>query len=282
MESSSDRHWLLGEPGWWGKSDAPPPDFRKGELSPPLEWVSTTPRIGNFGWCRQRLRPLAWPLLRPLAWAPFFLFLSAVPLALPGSTPNDQLTSMLFFLISWGLVIVPLSLARNAQPMSSISLIKLPVDWLSLALGSAIFLLHLSIDPKIGWLAYAVYWVAYVRTIQLVQAVMMVPPARFLLPVEPEEWGGDLEPPWEISSEKWAPRELASANFTNGELVLSGSSRSGQKFLALAFVHKSGFVQDPFHEGSSKEPGLTDLLSKNLPMVGGEWPGSLLPVIEEE
>lgn len=276
-----DRHWLLGEPAWWGsKSD--PPDFRTGELSPEESWVSTTPRIGNFGWCRQRLRPLAWPLLRPLAWAPFFLIMAAVPLALPGRTPDDQLTSLLFFSICWTLVIIPLSLARNSQPMSSGSLLSLPVDWYSLALASVIFPLHILMDAKIGWISYAIYWVAYLRTIHFVQAVMIVPPSRFLLPLSPKDWEGDLENPWKIFSKKWSSRKLASVKLTNGEIVLSGAHRSGQTFLALAFVHVSGFLQDPFHEGLSKEPGLSDLLSKNLPFTGREWPNYLLPVTEEE
>ena len=282
MEASLDRHWLLGEPGWWKNSGALPPDFRAGELPPPLPWVSTTPRVGNFGWCRQRMRPLVWPLLRPLAWAPLFLFLSAIPLALPGRTPNDQITSMFFFSISWGLVFLPILFARNAQPMSSESLLSLPVDWASLALASAIFPLHLSIDPRIGWLSYAIYWVAYVRTVQLVQAAMMTPPARFLLPIEPDDWSGELGPPWEISSTKWSRKRLASVDLPNGAVVLSGSSRSGHDFLSLAFVHRSGFVQDPFHERSIAESGLAELLAHPLEVVGREWPASLLPSPEEE
>ena len=277
-----DRHWLLGEPGWWKNSGALPPDFRAGELPPTLPWVSTTPRVGNFGWCRQRMRPLVWPLLRPLAWAPLFLFLSAIPLALPGRTPNDQITSMFFFSISWGLVFLPILFARNAQPMSSESLLSLPVDWASLALASAIFPLHLSIDPRIGWLSYAIYWVAYVRTVQLVQAAMMTPPARFLLPIEPDDWSGELGPPWEISSTKWSRKRLASVDLPNGAVVLSGSSRSGHDFLSLAFVHRSGFVQDPFHERSIAESGLAELLAHPLEVVGREWPASLLPSPEEE
>ena len=277
-----DRHWLLGEPGWWKNSGALPPDFRAGELPPPLPWVSTTPRVGNFGWCRQRMRPLVWPLLRPLAWAPLFLFLSAIPLALPGRTPNDQITSMFFFSISWGLVFLPILFARNAQPMSSEALLSLPVDWASLALASAIFPLHLSIDPRIGWLSYAMYWVAYVRTVQLVQAAMMTPPARFLLPIEPDDWSGELGPPWEISSTKWSRKRLASVDLPNGAVVLSGSSRSGHDFLSLAFVHRSGFVQDPFHERSIAESGLAELLAHPLEVVGREWPASLLPSPEEE
>ena len=282
MEASLDRNWLLGEPGWWKNSDEIPPDFRAGELPPPLPWVSTTPRVGNFGWCRQRMRPLVWPLLRPLAWAPLFLFLSAIPLALPGRRPNDQITSMFFFSISWGLVFLPILFARNAQPMSEESLLSLPVDWVSLALASAIFPLHLSIDPRIGWLSYAMYWVAYVRTVQLIQAAMMTPPARFLLPIEPDDWSGELGPPWEISSAKWSRKRLASVDLPNGTVVLSGSSRSGQDFLSLAFVHRSGFVQDPFHERSLAESGLAELLAHPLEVVGREWPDSLLPTSEEE
>ena len=282
MEASLDRHWLLGEPGWWKKSDEAPPDFRAGELPPPLPWVSTTPRVGNFGWCRQRMRPLVWPLLRPLAWAPLFLFLSAIPLAIPGRTPDDQVTSMFFFSISWGLVFLPIVFARNAQPMSEGSLLSLPVDWVSLALASAIFPLHLSIDPRIGWLSYALYWVAYARTVQLVQEAMTTPPARFLLPIEPDDWSGELGPPWEISSVKWSRRRLASVDLPNGAVVLSGSSRSGHDFLSLAFVHRSGFVQDPFHERPSAESGLAELLAHPLEVVGREWPDSLLPSSEEE
>ncbi|MCH1592019.1 MAG: hypothetical protein L7R66_03395 [Candidatus Thalassarchaeaceae archaeon] len=244
--------------------------------------MSTTPRVGNFGWCRQRMRPLAWSLLWPLAWSPLFLMLTAIPLALPGRTPNDQIISLTFFSIAWGLVILPILFSRNSQPMSDGSLLALPVDWISLTLASVVFPLHLSIDPRIGWISYALYWVAYIRTIQLVQVAMMTPPARFLLPIEPEDWDGGLDSPWEIDSSTWSRKRLASVKYPNGRLTLSGSARSGQNFLSLAFVHKSGFVQDPFHECSSKEPGLSELLAHSLQVVGRAWPQSLLHISEEE
>ncbi len=282
MEASLDGNWLLGEPGWWGKAGGPAPDFLPGELSPPMSWVSTTPRIGNFGWCRQRLRPLAWPLLRPLAWAPLFLLLTAIPLAVPGKTPDDQVVSAVFFSVAWGLVILPLLFSRNSQPMSGGSLISLPVDWLSFASALVIFILHLVIDPMLGWISYGLFWLSYFRTIQLVQNAMMTPPSRFLLPIDPADWEGGLEDPWEVSSERWSRNRIASARFQNGDLVLSGSSRSGQDFLSLAFVHKSGFVHDPFHERLSKETGLADLLSKPLPVVGRQWPALFLQSPEEE
>ena len=282
MEANSDQHFLLGDPGWWNKPDQTPPDFRGGELPPPLPWVSTTPRIGNFGWCRQRLRPLVWPLLRPLAWAPLFLLLTAIPLLLPGRTPDDQITSMFFFSISWSLVFLPILFARNAQPSSDGSLLTLPVDWTSLTLASALFPLHLTIDPRIGWLSYAVYWIAYFRTVQLVQAAMLTPPARFLLPIEKEDWTGSLGSPWNVSSASWSRKVLASVNLSRGRVTLSGYSRSGNDFLSLSFVHKSGFIQDPFHDSSPGGPELSELLADPLAIVGREWPESLIISLEEE
>ena len=282
MEASLDRNWLLGDPEWWNLQGEPAPDFMPGELAPPLEWVSTTPRVGNFGWCRQRLRPLAWPLLRPLAWAPFFLLLAIVPLAFPGRTPDDQVLSAIFFSVAWGLVFLPILFSRNSQPMSDNSLLSLPLDWNSLAIASILFSLHILVDVRFGWLSYGIFWLAYIRTIQLVQAAMMTPPARFLLPVEPEDWEGSLEGPWVVSSAKWSRNLIASADFSNGKLTLTGSSRSGQDFLALAFIHKSGFVHDPFHERSSDEPGLSELLSTPLPVIGRAWPEKFLQFSEEE
>ena len=282
MEASLDRNWLLGDPGWWNLQGEPAPDFMPGELAPPLEWVSTTPRVGNFGWCRQRLRPLAWSLLRPLAWAPFFLLLAIVPLAFPGRTPDDQVLSAIFFSVAWGLVFLPILFSRNSQPMSDNSLLSLPLDWNSLAIASILFSLHILVDVRFGWLSYGIFWLAYIRTIQLVQAAMMTPPARFLLPVEPEDWEGSLEGPWVVSSAKWSRNLIASADFSNGKLTLTGSSRSGQDFLALAFIHKSGFVHDPFHERSSDEPGLSELLSAPMPVIGRAWPDKFLQFSEEE
>ena len=282
MEANSDRHFLLGEPGWWNNPDELPPDFRSGELPPPLPWTSTTPRVGNFGWCRQRLRPLVWPLLRPMAWAPLFLLLTAIPLLLPGRTPDDQITSLLLFSISWCLVILPLIFARNAQPVSEDSLLSLPVDWPSLAFASALFPMHLTIDPRLGWISYAIYWVAYFRTVQFVQAAMLTPPARFLLPVEPEDWPGGLKKPWKISSESWSRKKLASVDLQNGRATISGFSRSGHDFLSLTFVHKSGFIQDPFHDTSPGGSELSELLVEPLDIVGRQWPSSLIISSEEE
>ncbi len=282
MEARLDSEWLLGEPRWWNIDGDGPPDFRQGELTPPAPWVSTTPRVGNFGWCRQRYRPLAWSLLRPFAWAPLFLALSAIPIAFPGRTPNDGLVSLGFFSLCWSLVVIPLLMARNAQPMSGSGILSLPLDWPSLALAITIFPIHIFYDSRVGWASYALFWFAYIRTVQYVQNSMRVTPGRFLLPVDPADWGADLPPPWKEHSTSWARKEIASAKLDTGRLVIAGASRSGQDFLALAFVHDSGFVHDPFHENMPSDEILSRILESPPPIVGTEWPSILLHNSEEE
>ena len=282
MEARQDKDWLLGEPRWGGLDSSSPPDFRHGELAPPATWVSTVPSIGKFGWCRQRYRPLAWSIVRPFAWSPFFLAISVIPLLIQGKTPNDQVFSAGLFLLSWGLVMLPLILARNSQPMSDGNISSLPVDWASLLFATALFPLHIIFDHRFGWAAYIFYWVAYIRTVQIVQKSMIAPSARFLLPIEAEDWPSSLEMPWKVHSSHWKRGLLASARLENGKLVIYGTSRSGTDFLALAFVHKSGFVQDPFHRNMPFESGTSDLLASLSPIVGIQWPENFLNLSEEE
>jgi len=111
---------------------------------------------------------------------------------------------------------------------------------------------------------------------------MMAPSSRFLLPIDRQDWEGVLPHPWKVISKQWSRRELANANFENGSISLSGTSRSGQDFLAISFIHKSGFILDPFHDKTSKEDGLTEFLASPIPIVGRQWPTNLIPVLEEE
>jgi len=282
MEAGLDRNWLLGDPEWWNLGGTSPADFRPGELPPPEKWVSSTPYTGNSGWIRQRLRPLAWGILRPMAWAPFFLAASSFPLAFPGRTQNDQLLATAFFLASWALVILPLAFSRNSQPMSDSRIKSLPVDWISIIIASFLFPFHIIFDPLIGWVSYTIFWVAYFRTVLMVQKVMLSPPSRFLLPFNSGDWPGDLGNPWKIESRKWARRNLASVDCDHGRLVIGGISKNGHDFLALAFIHKSGFLQDPFHESTIYCEKISSCLDAPLPFFGKEWPQMFLVVPEEE
>ena len=282
MQASLDRDWLLGEPWWWGPGSESPPDFRSGELAPPETWISSTPRIGNIGWIRQRLRPLAWGILRPMAWAPLFLAVTALPLYFPDRTPNDQAFALTSFLIAWTLVIMPLLFARNSQPLSTDSPFSLPLDWVSLFLALAIFPLHILLDSRIGWISYATFWLAYLRTVRLVQDSMQTPPARFLLPIEPSEWKKNMPEPWETLTQAWSRGEIAKVPCEDGHLVVAGASRSGHDFLSLSFVHKSGFVHDPFHVSKEGDTLLSSLLRNPPPIMGREWPGRFISFTEEE
>ena len=71
MDALRDSHWLLGNPIWWGLEDNLPPDLRNGELKPPNSWNYSSPRENDEGWKRQRLKPLAYALLKPISWSLF-------------------------------------------------------------------------------------------------------------------------------------------------------------------------------------------------------------------
>ena len=92
MDALEDSNWLLGDPSWWNLEDKLPPDLRNGELIPPESWIYSSPREGSKGWKRQRLKPLAYKILKPISWSLFFLTIVPVPLIFPGNTPDDQLS----------------------------------------------------------------------------------------------------------------------------------------------------------------------------------------------
>ena len=69
MDALEDSNWLLGDPSWWNLEDKLPPDLRNGELIPPESWIYSSPREGSKGWKRQRLKPLAYKILKPISSA---------------------------------------------------------------------------------------------------------------------------------------------------------------------------------------------------------------------
>lgn len=282
MEAQNDQTWLSGNPKWWGNDQTSIPDYRKGELSPPETWISSTPRIGKFGWIRQRYKPLVWALLRPLAWAPFFLIITIIPLILPGKTPNDQLFSSIFFIIAWSLILFPLLFSRNNQPMSQNDFFTIPIDWLFFSLGLLFFIFHITLDQRIGWFSYLFFWISYIRTVQNVQSIILIPPARFLLPIISKDWTGDLESFWKVDSVLWSKKPLARAKCMDGEIVISGTSRNDTDFLSLAYVHKSGFVLDPFHVNHRENSNIERILSLPPTIIGIEWPLEFINNYEEE
>ena len=281
MESGLDHQWLVGEPGWWKlPTDSSQHGNRSGETSPPEAWASTNVHDGGRGWARQRLQPLAPSILLPLAWSPLFLLLSAVPLVLHERLPaDDQIVAALFFSLSWTLVLVPLYMARSAQPMSGGTILSLPFDWATFAAASAVFALHIPASPLFGWVSYALFWVAWLRTYRRIEQVLQTPSSRWLLPIDQSRWNSEsvLPPEWQTVSEAWTTGPIATMDCDWGRLAISGASRGDDRFLAIALVDQSGFVHDPFHVGPVGDALAAGSLLKP-PVVdrGLEWPERLL------
>ena len=286
MEQGLDGDWLLGESRWWKLSQGgKPPDLRAGEASPPDTWASSFPRKGGRGWIRQRHKPVSSSILLPLAWSPFFLAMTAAPLVFPDRVPYDRAVAASLFAISWLLILIPLYMARNNQSMSDDGLFSLPFDWRTFVLAALLFPLHILWDPLLGWISYALFWLAWLRSIGLIQDILSTPPARWLLPIETSGWSSSnlLGPRWEVISENWTTGPMAIARCEHGHLSIGGVSRDGIRFLGLTLVHRSGFVQDPFFESKASHSEVQRILSRPpVEQEGLEWPKRLIVPDEEE
>ena len=281
MEVGLDHEWLVGQPRWWRlPDDSLQQDIQRGELSPPESWLSTTAQEGGKGWARQRLQPVAPSILMPLAWSPLFLLLSAIPLILPDRLPaDDQSVAALFFTLSWILILVPLYLARSAQPMSEGTLLSLPFDWVTFAGASAIFSLHIILSPILGWIAYALFWVAWFRSFRQIEQILQIPAARWLLPIDQSAWKSSSQLPseWQVISERWTTGSIARVDCEYGHLAIAGASRGSDRFLALTLLDGAGFVHDPFSDEPVGKALATSLLSQPpVTDLGLEWPERLL------
>lgn len=284
MEAHGDRNWLRGNPVWWGlENTQTPPLIRNHEMPIPSGMGAPSPQH-RFGWARQRMRPLAWPILKPVAWSPFFLTSSIFPLIFSGNTPNDQFVSGSLFIISWTLLIVPVSNARNAQPTSSDDLLILPVDWILLSVGGLFFITHIYYSPYLGWVAYAIFWVAFLRSIKMISEVFSIPPARIIIPLERSTWDSKSLPErWEVHSQSWNRGKISSAPVGEGKLVLYGLSRENTDFISISYVCKFGFVQDClFRSHPYSDEIIRELQTIHFKFSEAEWPMELIFYDEEE
>ena len=211
--------------------------------------------------------------------------MTAVPLVFPDRVPYDREVAASLFAISWLLILIPLYIARNEQPMSDDGLFSLPLDWKTFALAALLFLLHVVWDPLLGWISYLLFWLVWLRSIGLIQDILSTPPARWLLPIETSGWSSSnlLGPRWEVISENWTTGPMAIARCEHGHLSIGGVSRDGIRFLGLTLVHRSGFVQDPFFESKASHSEVQRILSRPpVEQDGLEWPKRLIVPDEEE
>lgn len=284
MEAHGDRNWLRGDPVWWGlETKQKPPLIRNLEISIP-SGMGAPSSEHRFGWARQRMRPLAWSILKPVAWSPFFLISSIFPLVFTGNTPDDQFVSGALFVISWTLLIVPVSNARNAQPTSSDNFLILPIDWPLLSLGCLLFLAHIYYSPLLGWVAYAVFLTAFLRSIMMISEVFSIPPARIMSPLEKSSWDSRALPErWEIDSRSWSKGKISSTPIGEGKLVLYGHTRQYTDFISISYICKFGFVQDCLFESHPHSDEIIAVLEElQFDFSQVEWPIELIAFDEEE
>ena len=284
MEAHGDRNWLRGDPVWWGlETKQKPPLIRNLEISIP-SGMGAPSSEHRFGWARQRMRPLAWSILKPVAWSPFFLISSIFPLVFTGNTPDDQFVSGVLFITSWILLIAPVSNARNSQPTSSDNLLILPVDWALLSLGCLLFLAHIYYSPLLGWVAYAVFLTAFLRSIMMISEVFSIPPARIMSPLEKSSWDSRALPErWEIDSRSWSKGKISSTPIGEGKLVLYGHTRQYTDFISISYICKFGFVQDCLFESHPHSDEIIAVLEElQFDFSQVEWPIELIAFDEEE
>ena len=273
MEAGQDHLWLSGNPDWRGPRKKSISDEGNSDLPEP--WPTPSSNSAK-GWRRQMLRPVAPRLLLPMAWSPFFLVVTAIPLALPDRTPvDDQIAAAAFFALSWLLILVPLYLFRSTQPTHVGSIHTLPFDWVTFVLACAVFGLHVLIDPAFGWVSYAIFWLAWFNTYFMIRDVAIIPSGRWLLPVDSSDWKTSeaLSDGWNIISDYWTSGPIAKLNVNSGQITLSGVSRGDDRFVAIALIGPSGFVHDPFADDFAR----VALQVPQVIITGLDWPSRLLP-----
>lgn len=226
-------------------------------------------------------------ILFSTAWAPFFLLLSVVPLALPGRTPNDQSIATTLFAISWALLLIPFLKLKDGLPnRAAKSVLDLyPLDVLFIVLGGLTFPLHILVDTRIGWLSFAFFAIAQYRTIRNFTVCAGRNSARWLLPLESADFSTEvLGQGWVADSKRFRNGPLAHWDGPLPEYAadLIGVTRGDSTFVAFTLKHRGGTLHDPFSEHLVGESAFEGLLGSPPLVIGGEaWPERFLPSAEQ-
>ncbi len=237
---------------------------------------------------RQRLQPLGPRILYTSAWAPFFFIASAIPLAFPGRTPDDQLVATSLFSASWFLLLLGFRKLQDGLPIPVEGLLKkfYPFDILLMLPAAIFFLLHILVDSRLGWLSFLLFAIAQYRTIQNLISVAGENSARWLLPINPEDYSEA------VLNDGWMG---VSTNFRNGTLArwegalpeytanLIGVTRGDSSFVAFTLMHRLGTIHDAFSDTFVSDLRFASLLSSPPLLIAGEaWPERFLATTDEQ
>ena len=277
---------MRGQALWYPASESTP-EHLVGEENPGENWdIASGSEVGR-GWMRQRLQPLGPRILYTTAWAPFFLIASAIPLAFPGRTPDDQLVAISLFSASWFLLLLGFRKLQDVLPNTVEGLLKkfYPFDIVLMLPAAIVFLLHILIDSRLGWLSFLLFAFAQYRTIQNLISVAGENSARWLLPINSEDYSEA------VLNDGWMG---VSNNFRNGTLArwegalpeytanLIGVTRGDSSFVAFTLMHRVGTIHDAFSDTFVSDSRFESLLlSPPLVIAGEAWPERFLAITDE-
>ena len=284
MLRGNDQEWLSGNPIWWPNSEENDKLFRFGEEIPTESWDSTTYDIGGRGWMRQRLEPVGPRILFPTAWSLFFLIASTIPLIFPNKVfVDDQNLAISFFLISWFLLLVPFLQFSNGN---SEDFNLFPLQIIPFILGIFLFLLHIAIDPKLGWLSYLFFIFAWFKTVQNISKSLSVNSARWLLPILQSDFSEDIfNDGWILLSKKFRNGLIAKWSKELGPYSgeITGLSWGNHKFIAFSVVYNNRIIHDPFNSNFLENDLLKDILFQSpVKILGESWPLNFIQIAEDE
>ncbi len=286
MKGTRDSEWMRGQALWYPASESSP-EHLVGEENPGENWdIASISEVGR-GWMRQRLQPLGPRILYTTAWAPFFFIASAIPLAFPGRTPDDQLVAISLFSASWFLLLLGFRKLQDGLPIPVEGLLKkfYPFDIVLMLPAAIVFFLHILIDSRLGWLSFLLFAFAQYRTIQNLISVAGENSARWLLPINPEDYSEA------VLNDGWMG---VSTNFRNGTLArweetlpeytanLIGVTRGDSSFVAFTLMHPVGTIHDAFSDTFVSDHRFATLLSSPPLLIAGEaWPERFLATTDE-
>ena len=286
MKGTRDSEWMRGQALWYPASESIP-DHLVGEENPGENWDIASSSEVDRGWMRQRLQPLGPRILYTTAWAPFFLIASAIPLAFPERTPDDQLVAISLFSASWFLLLLGFRKLQDGLPIPVEGLLKkfYPFDIVLMLPAAIVFLLHILIDSRLGWLSFLLFAIAQYRTIQNLISVAGENSARWLLPINPDDYSEA------VLNDGWMG---VSTNFRNGTLArwegalpeytanLIGVTRGDSSFVAFTLMHSVGTIHDAFSDTFVSDHRFATLLSSPPLLIAGEaWPERFLATTDE-
>ncbi len=284
MKQGDDQNWLLGNPLWWPNLDSSQRLLMVNEEIPPDSWLYTTPDVGGSGWMRQRIQPVGPRILFTTSWSLFFLISTIIPLIFPNKLPiDDQNLAISLFLFSWILLILPFFWFSNAN---NETFRLFPLEPITLLLGLIFFLLHIAINPKLGWISYIFFLYAWFQTVRNISASLSVNSARWLLPIASSSFSTDIfNDEWTISTKNFRNGLIAtsSMNLSPYSAELTGVTRGDDRFIAFSMVYRGCIMHDPFNKNFVKTVQISNFLNQPpMNLNGEEWPSHFILIAEDE